>query len=141
MRLRVGLGAAAALLWSSAAPATMVITADIGGSINQYEQRYAMVRDTGQHVVIDGLCFLACTLVLGMVPRERICVTPNARLGFHAAWFPDMDGGRVISASQLRSIVPACRQDAASRAHQAAAGPSGHTLEISAAARGLGRRL
>ncbi len=28
----------------------------------------------------------ACTLVLGVVPSDRICVTPRARLGFHAAW-------------------------------------------------------
>ena len=95
MRLRVGLGAVAAVLWGSAASATMVITADGGGSINQYEQRYATVRESGERVVIDGLCSSACTMVLGMVPRDRVCVTPNALLGFHAAWFPDMDGGRV----------------------------------------------
>jgi hypothetical protein len=30
--------------------------------------------------------------VLGVIPRERICVTPRARLGFHAAWHPTENG-------------------------------------------------
>src|SRR6185437_4307537 len=37
------------------------------------------------------------TLVLGIIPRTRICVTPRARLGFHAAWMPDADGRPVTS--------------------------------------------
>jgi hypothetical protein len=32
-------------------------------------------------------------LVLALVPRERICVTPHASFGFHAAWNPDGAGG------------------------------------------------
>ena len=35
----------------------------------------------GEQVVIDGPCLSACT-ALGVIPRERICVTPRARLGF-----------------------------------------------------------
>jgi hypothetical protein len=87
----------------------MIITGDAGGSIQQYEELYAAVRATGEYVVIDGRCFSACTMVLGLVPRDRICVTPRARLGFHAAWFPDMAGGKVISAyhtRRLHSIYP-----------------------------------
>jgi len=40
-------------------------------------------------VVLDGPCFSACTLVLTAIPRERLCVTPRAVLGFHAAQFLD----------------------------------------------------
>ena len=29
----------------------------------------------------------ACTVVLGIVPLSRICVTPKASLGFHEAYF------------------------------------------------------
>src|SRR5688500_5233554 len=94
---RVLLAAVATGLWATSASATMIITADPGGPISHYEHRYASVRATGENVVIDGACFSACTLVLGLVPPERICVTPRARLGFHAAWFPDLAGGRVIS--------------------------------------------
>ena len=42
--------------------------------------------------MIDGACLSACTLVLGIVPRERICVTQRAMLGFHAAWMPGPAG-------------------------------------------------
>jgi hypothetical protein len=37
-------------------------------------------------VIIDGLCASACTIVLGAVPHDKICVTSHATLGFHAAW-------------------------------------------------------
>jgi hypothetical protein len=43
-------------------------------------------------VVIDGPCLSACTLVLSMVPNNRICVTRRAILGFHAARSIDARG-------------------------------------------------
>jgi hypothetical protein len=98
MRFRT-LIAGAILLASgvSSASATMVISEDRGGQIGQYLQTFAAVRSSGQNVVIDGNCFSACTLVLGLVPRERVCATPRARLGFHAAWMPDENGRPVTS--------------------------------------------
>jgi hypothetical protein len=94
---RIAAAALAAGLWVPSASATMVISADHGGSIQQYERRYAMVRASGSPVVIDGRCYSACTLVLGLVPPHRVCVTPRARLGFHAAWFPGTGGRQVMS--------------------------------------------
>ena len=70
----------------SSASAQFRIAEDRGGQIGPYLQQFAMVRDSGSRVMIDGTCLSACTLVLGTVPRERICVTPRANLGFHAAW-------------------------------------------------------
>ena len=35
--------------------------------------------------------------VLGAIPRDHICVTSRARLGFHTAWRPDEFGRPVIS--------------------------------------------
>jgi hypothetical protein len=96
--------AVAAMLWTPSASATVVIAADPGGPIAQYERRYASIRASGEYVVIDGACYSACTLVLGLVPRDRVCVTTRARLGFHAAWFPDMTGGRVISARHTQRL-------------------------------------
>ena len=89
----------AALLVSSAMPAaaTMRIAEDRGGQIGHYLQTFAMVRSSGENVVVDGNCLSACTLVLGIVPRERICATRNARFGFHAAWMPGDDGRPVSS--------------------------------------------
>lgn len=42
--------------------------------------------------MIDGPCLSACTLVLSIVPNERICVTRRAVLGFHAARSIDRRG-------------------------------------------------
>jgi len=63
------------------------IRKDYGGFIDQYKLKYAAIRDRGERVIIDGVCNSACTLVLGIVPLNRICVTPRASLGFHTAYF------------------------------------------------------
>jgi hypothetical protein len=39
----------------------------------------------GVNVRIVGPCQSACTILLGHIPRGRICVTPNASFGFHLA--------------------------------------------------------
>ena len=75
----------------------MRIAEDRGGQIGHYLQAFAMLRSSGENVVIDGNCLSACTLVLGLIPRSRICATPRARFGFHAAWMPDVDGQPVTS--------------------------------------------
>jgi hypothetical protein len=71
---------------------------DKGGSLGKYLLRFAAIRDSGDRVVIDGSCFSACTLVTAMIPKNRICITERAALGFHASWADDPDGNRVISA-------------------------------------------
>jgi hypothetical protein len=78
-----------ALLVAASAPARADyrITRDFGGLVETYKAKYAKIRDRGERVVIDGICNSACTLVLGIVPASRICVTPRASLGFHAAYF------------------------------------------------------
>jgi hypothetical protein len=65
---------------------TYVIADDRGGRIGTYVDRYQDLRSTGETVIIDGLCASACTIVLGAIPHDRICVTAHATLGFHAAW-------------------------------------------------------
>jgi hypothetical protein len=79
-------GAAIAALAVNSASAAVRISSDFGGQIGHYLDRYTALRNSGERVVIDGLCLSACTLVLGVVPRDRICVTSRARLGFHTAW-------------------------------------------------------
>ena len=59
---------------------------DRGGKIGVYVDKYQDLRTSGETVIIDGLCASACTIVLGKVPHDRICVTSHASLGFHAAW-------------------------------------------------------
>lgn len=74
------------------ASAMIRIHEDYGGQIGQYIRKFQAWRDSGQQVVIDGECYSACTLVLAVVPHNRICITSRARLGFHAAWMPDEYG-------------------------------------------------
>lgn len=111
MRFR-GLLLCAILLVSgaSSASAAMRIAEDRGGQIGHYLQAFAMLRSSGENVVIDGNCLSACTLILGLIPRAKICATPRARFGFHAAWMPDTDGHPVTSpmgTQALWNIYPA----------------------------------
>lgn len=81
------------------------ITNDEGGNIGVYWSRYMALRASGQQVVIDGTCSSACTMVLGIVPSNRICVTSNAVLGFHAAWRPGFLGLPVINVPATRTLL------------------------------------
>ncbi|MGE0566023.1 MAG: hypothetical protein AB7O50_16100 [Pseudolabrys sp.] len=85
------------LCGASSASAAMLISEDRGGQIGAYLQAFTSVRDSGERVIIDGNCLSACTILLGIVPRDRVCATPRARLGFHAAWMPDETGRPVTS--------------------------------------------
>lgn len=105
MRLCALLCAAVAALWTTSASAQVRITRDVGGIIDNYVQRYVALRSTGERVMIDGPCLSACTLVLGILPRDRVCATKNAMLGFHAAWSPTASGGRVLVPSQTRRMM------------------------------------
>ena len=74
------------------ASADIRIVASTGGQIGEFLELFAAVRQSGQRVVIDGPCLSACTLVLSVVPRSRICITGRAMLGFHGAWTPGRRG-------------------------------------------------
>lgn len=68
------------------------ILASPGGEVGPFIDLFARVQASGERVVIDGPCLSACTLVLSMVPADRICVTRKAILGFHAARSIDRRG-------------------------------------------------
>jgi hypothetical protein len=108
--MRVAL-ASVLLFAATAAQADLRITRDTGGYIDQYKAKYEKIRDRGGRVVIDGVCNSACTMVLGIVPRDRICVTPRASLGFHKAFYdPDITFGIKVTSkeetSELMSTYP-----------------------------------
>ena len=99
------------LLISTDARADLRITRDHGGYVEEYKARYKLIRSRGERVIIDGICNSACTLVLGMVPLNKICVTPRASLGFHQAYYDKAFtfGLKVTSAagtSDLMSFYP-----------------------------------
>ena len=77
---------------ASPAVAEIRILASPGGQVGPFLDLFEEVRQSGERVVIDGPCLSACTLVLSMVPSERICVTRRAILGFHAARSIDRRG-------------------------------------------------
>lgn len=81
----------------SVASAEIRIVGDPGGEVSSYVRKFEAVRESGERVVIDGPCLSACTLLLGIVPRDHICVTRQAVLGFHAASYYD---------DASRSLVP-----------------------------------
>ena len=62
---------------------------------------------SGERVVIDGPCLSACTLVLSMVPDERICVTRRAVLGFHAARSIDRRGRSYAEPEASQAVLEA----------------------------------
>jgi hypothetical protein len=74
------------------ARAEVRIIASPGGQVGPFLDLFEQVRQSGERVVIDGPCLSACTLVLSIVPSERICVTRRAVLGFHAARSVDRRG-------------------------------------------------
>jgi hypothetical protein len=86
------------------AQAEVRILASPGGQVGPFIDLFERVRDSGETVVIDGPCLSACTLVLSMVPNERICVTRRAVLGFHAARSIDRRG-RMYAEPEASELV------------------------------------
>lgn len=62
-----------------------------GGKVLEHAARYMQVNAEYDRVVIDGLCKSACTMILGIVPLEKICITPRGYFMFHAAHMPHGD--------------------------------------------------
>ena len=102
--IATSIAAAPLTLGANSALASVRITNDKGGNIGAYWSRFRALRDSGQNVVIDGTCSSACTMVLGIVPDDRICVTPKAVLGFHAAWRPGLLGFEIINDPATRTL-------------------------------------
>ena len=76
----------------SPAQAEVRILSSPGGQVGPFLDLFEEVRASGERVVIDGPCLSACTLVLSLIPSERICVTRRAIFGFHAARSIDRRG-------------------------------------------------
>jgi hypothetical protein len=92
IRLIAGLALVSCTILGAPARAEIRILASPGGQVGPFLDLFDKVRATGERVVIDGPCLSACTLVLSVVPNERICVTRRAVLGFHAARSVDRRG-------------------------------------------------
>src|SRR5215470_2410775 len=116
MRITVLAIVAAIFLAAGPARADLHITRDHGGYVDEYKTKYKRIRDKGERVIIDGICNSACTLVFGIVPMNKICVTPRASVGFHLAYYDKAFtfGIKVTSAegtSDLMSYYPGTVKD------------------------------
>jgi hypothetical protein len=98
------LAAVAAALVTPPAQAEVRILESPGGQVGPFLDLFERVRASGERVVIDGPCLSACTLVLSLVPSERICVTRRAVLGFHAARSIDRRG-RMYAEPEASELV------------------------------------
>jgi len=90
-------GALASALVTTVACADARIVNDPGGEVTAYLRKFQDMRDSGERLVIDGPCLSSCTLFTAFIPRDRVCVTGRAVLGFHAASYYD---------DARRSLVP-----------------------------------
>jgi hypothetical protein len=89
---------------ASPAVAEVRILKSPGGQVGPFLDLFEEVRQSGERVVIDGPCLSACTLVLDVVPSDRICVTRRAVLGFHAARSVDRRG-RMYAEPEASEVV------------------------------------
>lgn len=97
MRFRAAAAAMLLVTEVATASATVRIHDDLGGQIGDYLSKYQALSRSGEQVEIDGTCASACTMLLGMIPSSRICVTPQAVLEFHSAWDFARSGNQVVS--------------------------------------------
>lgn len=87
------------------ASAEVRIESSSGGEVTQFLELFAVLRKSGQRIVIDGPCYSACTLALSTIPHKRICVTRRAVLGFHAARLVDERGNEYPAAKATRVLA------------------------------------
>jgi hypothetical protein len=85
-----------ALFAFSPADAAYRIAYDPGGELQSFIAKFDALRLAGAHVIIDGECISACTLVTSL-PPSKVCITPRAELAFHSAFVLDDDGSKHFS--------------------------------------------
>jgi hypothetical protein len=89
----------------SVASAEIRIVGDPGGEVTSYIRKFEAARASGEHIVIDGPCLSACTLLTGIVPRDHVCVTQRAVLGFHAASYYDDASRELVPTREGSALV------------------------------------
>jgi len=79
---------------------------DPGGEVSSYLRTFYEMRAIGQRIAIDGPCLSACTLLTGIVPRDHVCITNRAVLGFHAAsYYNDVSRSLVPTRAGTRLVM------------------------------------
>lgn len=91
-------------LMAGSSGAAVRIDNDQGGPLGDYILQFTKLNRSGERVIIDGRCFSACTTVIGLMPRNKTCVTPRAVLGFHAAMARNALGAMAVDLDATRLI-------------------------------------
>jgi len=82
---------------------------DPGGNIAEHYSKYSQVNAQYDRVVIDGMCKSACTMVLGIVPLNKICITPSGYFMFHAGHNRDRSFNPTYTQQMMASYAPEVR--------------------------------
>jgi hypothetical protein len=82
---------------------------DPGGNVSEHYFTYSQVNKDYDRVVIDGQCKSACTMVLGVVPLNKICITPGGYFMFHAAHHGDRTLNPATTQQMMAAYAPAVR--------------------------------
>ena len=94
------------LFLAGTASAELRIMNDPGGEVSSYLRTFYEMRASGERIVIDGPCLSACTLLTGIVPRDHVCITSRAVLGFHAAsYYNDVSRSLVPTRGGTRLVM------------------------------------
>jgi hypothetical protein len=72
----------------------IIVKSDPGGAVAALYGEYYQQWQAGRRHVIDGRCASSCTMRLAF---DTTCVTPNARLGFHKAYYASFFGWKIES--------------------------------------------
>ena len=83
--LNLGCYAVLALAPLAARAETIDVSDNHGGRVSEYSAQWSELARKGVNVRIVGPCQSACKVLLGHIPRSRICVTSDASFGFHLA--------------------------------------------------------
>ncbi len=70
-------------LFAFPAQAITISDPNFGGSMNTFLEFWRSVAKSGDNVIIDAPCISGCTFFLGLIPENKVCVTPRASLGLH----------------------------------------------------------
>ncbi len=99
----LGLILAVALVAGSTLSASAIITigSDDGGQIGPYLAKHRALQEPSELVVVDGICASASTMILGIRPRSRLCVTQGAAFQFHSAWDLGPEGFLSLVAQEI----------------------------------------
>lgn len=87
-------------------PAILLLMQDTGGTLGERKAVVEWLKRSGIQVHIKGSCASSCALLFGL-PKEQICVYPQAWLGYHTA--PGQSQDRVVWKRGIDEIAKGVR--------------------------------